>query len=468
MTGPADPVCILPTPRHAPAAMAELELAELIGSLSHALDMTEGQPAGHCVRSCWIGMHVGRQLGLDDEALWSLYYTLLLKDLGCSSNAARICELYAADDRAFKHDFKLVGMGALDTLAFVAAKTGVHAGWGKRLSSLIHIVRNGDAIAQELIQTRCSRGADIARRLRFPESVAQAIHSLDEHHDGGGRPDGLVGDAIPLASRIALLAQVVDVFHVAGGREAARAEVHARAGRWFDPAVVAAFDAWADDDAFWKVLESGRAEQEVQALEPAAHRVPLDEDYLDAIADAFGAVVDAKSPYTAGHSARVGHYTDMLALRLGIDDDRRRWLRRAAVLHDVGKLGVSNTVLDKRGRLDSDEWIAVQRHAEFTEQILGRISHFAELARIAAAHHEKLDGTGYPRGIGASEIALETRIITTADIFDAITAERPYRGATPVDEALAIMRAHVGTAIDPVCFEALETIARAEAVTSSR
>lgn len=467
MAGSADAACIYSIPRHASAAMAELKLAELIGSLSHALDMTEGQPAGHCVRSCWIGMHVGRRLGLDDKALWSLYYTLLLKDLGCSSNAARICELYAADDRAFKRDFKLVGTGPLDTLAFVAAKTGVHAGWGKRLSSLMHIVRNGDAIAQELIQTRCSRGAAIARRLRFPEAVAEAIHSLDEHHDGSGRPDGLVGGAIPLASRIALLAQVVDVFHIAGGRAAAKTEVRARSGSWFDPAVVAAFDACADD-AFWEVLEHGRAEQEVQALEPAAHRVPLDEDYLDAIADAFGAVVDAKSPYTAGHSARVGHYTELLAHRLGIGDARRRWLRRAAVLHDVGKLGVSNTVLDKRGRLDSEEWIAVQRHAEFTEQILGRISHFAELARIAAAHHEKLDGTGYPRGVGASEIALETRIITTADIFDAITAERPYRGATPVDEALAIMRGHVGTAIDPICFEALETITRDEAVRSSR
>lgn len=447
--------------------MPELELAELIGSLSHALDLTEGQPAGHCVRSCWIGMHVGRQLGLDDRELWSLYYALLLKDLGCSSNAARICELYAADDRAFKHDFKRVGIGPLDTLAFVAAKTGAHEGWGRRLSSLMHIVRNGDAIAQELIQTRCSRGADIARRLRFPESVAQAIHSLDEHFDGSGRPDRLAGDSIPLAARIALLAQVADVFHFSGGREAAHAEIRSRRERWFDPQVVSAFEACADD-VFWQVLERGEAEQAVRALEPAGHRVPLDEDYLDAIADAFGTVVDAKSPYTAGHSARVGHYTDLLAQRLGIGGERRRWLRRAAVLHDVGKLGVSNTVLDKRGPLDADEWSAVQRHAEFTGQILGRISHFAELARIAAAHHEKLDGTGYPRGIGGADIALETRIITTADIFDAITAQRPYRGATPVDEALSIMRGHVGSAIDPVCFRALEAIARDEAVSSSR
>lgn len=438
--------------------MHDLKLAELIGSLSYALDLTEGQPEGHCLRGCWIGMHVGAALGLDRTQRWSLYYTLLLKDLGCSSNAARICELYLADDRDFKRDFKRVGTGSLDILGFITSRTAPHAGWRQRISAIAEIVRNGDAIAQDLIQTRCSRGADIARRLRFPDSVADAIHALDEHHDGSGRPDRLAGDAIPVGARIALLAQVVDVFHFAGGPEAARAEVAARTGSWFDPRVARAFDAAQREPGFWEVLAGDGVEQAVLALEPAGHTVPLDDDYLDAIAEAFGAVVDAKSPFTSGHSERVGGYTDALAARLGIDAGRRRWLRRAALLHDVGKLGVSNLILDKPGRLDAEEWIAVQRHAEYSERILERISAFAELARIAAAHHEKLDGTGYPRGLGAADITLETRIITTADIFDAITAARPYRGATPPDEALAIMRAHVGTALDADCFAALERL----------
>ncbi len=441
--------------------MPDIELAELIGSLSYALDLTEGQPEGHCLRACWIGMHVGDALGMDRAQQWPLYYALLLKDLGCSSNAARICELYLTDDRDFKRDFKLVG-GGLDVLGFIASRTAPHAGWRRRISAIAHIARNGDAIAQELIQTRCSRGADIARRLRFPDDVADAIHALDEHYDGSGRPDRLAGDAIPLAARIALLAQVVDVFHFAGGPEAARAEVAARSGSWFDPAVVRAFEAAQRSPGFWEMLAGGDVEQAVLALEPAGHTMPLDDDYLDAIAEAFGAVVDAKSPFTAGHSERVGFYTDALAARLGIDSGRRRWLRRAALLHDVGKLGVSNTILDKPGRLDADEWAAVQRHAEFTGRILERISAFAELARIAAAHHEKLDGSGYPLGLAAADIALETRIITTADIFDAITAERPYHAATPVPRALEIMRAHVGTALDADCFAALEALVAAD------
>jgi HD-GYP domain-containing protein (c-di-GMP phosphodiesterase class II) len=220
---------------------------------------------------------------------------------------------------------------------------------------------------------------------------------------------------------------------------------------------------------FWSMLASDDVEHAVQALEPAGHGIALDDDYLDAIADAYGEVVDAKSPFTAGHSQRVRHYTDLVAEEMGIDEARRRWLRRAAVLHDVGKLGVSNTILDKPARLDADEWVAVQQHASYTEQILARISPFAELARISAAHHERLDGAGYPRGLAAHEIAMETRIITVADIFDAITAERPYHPPTPVMRTLEIMRAAVGTAIDADCFAALErVVAREMAVSVAR
>ena len=186
--------------------------------------------------------------------------------------------------------------------------------------------------------------------------------------------------------------------------------------------------------------------------------MPLDEDYLDEIATAFGQVVDSKSPYTAGHSSRVALYTDRIAEALGIEPVRRRWLRRGALLHDMGKLGVSNAILDKPGKLDGEEWAAVQRHALYTESILSRIDAFEELARVSGAHHERLDGKGYPRGIQGDAISLETRIITTADIFDAITAERPYRGAVPVAKTLEIMGEEVGRAIDARCFDALKQI----------
>jgi HD-GYP domain-containing protein (c-di-GMP phosphodiesterase class II) len=437
----------------------ELKLSELIGALSHALDITEGQPEGHCVRCCWIGMHIGRSIGLPEQALWELYYTLLLKDLGCSSNAARICELYLTDDLAFKRDYKWVDGSLNQALRFVVSHTGLQVGLAERFKTLLTVASHSSDLAQELTQTRCQRGADIARQLRFGEQVAAGIHGLDEHWNGGGRPDKLAGESIPIYARIALLAQVVDVFHTVGGQDEAMQEAKNRANFWFDPKLVSALEDVAVDPQFWAMLNSDKLHQAVLDLEPGRFQVPLDEDYLDEIAAAFGQIVDAKSPYTQGHSVRVALYACLVAEQLGISEPRRRWLRRGALLHDVGKLGVSNTILDKPGKLNSDEWEAVKRHAAYTRSILGRINIFEELAQVSSAHHERLDGNGYPSGLKGDEIVLETRIITVADIFDAITAERPYRGAISVTKTLAIMSEQVDISIDKNCFEALKIVA---------
>jgi len=392
-------------------AAAGMQLSELIGSLSHALDLTEGQPKGHCVRACWIGSHVGATIGLGGSELRDLYYTLLLKDLGCSSNAARICELYLTDDLAFKRGYKTVGDGLPEVLGFVFAHTGLRAGLAARLRAVVNILRNGKRITDELIQTRCTRGAEIARRLRFGDVVAAGIASLDEHWNGSGRPEGLVGEAIPLNARIALLAQVVDVFHTLGGRDAALREARERSGTWFDPALVRAIERVGGDDAFWRTLASPAVEAAVFAMEPGAGKVVVDDDYLDDIAAAFGEVVDSKSPYTSGHSERVARIADALAARLGLTAARRRWLRRGALLHDVGKLGVSNAILDKPGPLDDDEWAFIHRHTLIGERILLAAPALNRVASLVRSSHERYDGAGYPDGLSASDIPLGSRII---------------------------------------------------------
>jgi HD-GYP domain-containing protein (c-di-GMP phosphodiesterase class II) len=435
--------------------LPEIRLAELLSALSHALDMVEGQPAGHCVRCCWIGTQISAEIGLQPEQIWELYYTLLLKDLGCSSNAARICQLYMVDDIAFKRDFHTVNDSLPQVLRFVLSHTGMQAGLAERFRALVHIFQNGGQIAQELMETRCDRGAEIARKMRFSEAVAHAIRCFDEHWDGHGRPAGLSGEQIPIYARVSLLAQIIDVFQTANGIEAAQREILHRTGTWFDPQVVAAFTRIAARPGFWEKLRSHDLQREIFSLEPAQKCAFVDEDYLDDIAGAFAQVVDSKSPYTSGHSERVTLFTDLIAQEMGLTTDQRRWLKRAALLHDIGKLGVSNSILDKPGKLDPLEWAAMQVHAAHTETILSRISAFSDLAPIAAAHHERLDGKGYPKELRGDAIALETRIITTADIFDALTAERPYRAAMPVDQALALMTDMVGTAVDPDCFSAL-------------
>lgn len=437
------------------SANPSIGLSELVGALSYALDISEGHPTGHGVRACWLGFHAGRELGLAAAELSDLYYTILLKDVGCSSNAARICQLYLADDIALKHDFHLVNDSLPQILGFVLSRTGMKAKLAERFRALLNIAMHGGTITSELFQTRCQTGAEIVRQMRFPEGVARGVRELDKHWDGGGKPMRLARDAISIHSRIALAAQVADVFYASAGSGRALEELRARSGKWFDPAVVAAFERAARLPTFWTMLDSPELPLVVAALLPEDIRQPVDDDYLDDIAAAFAKVVDAKSPFTSGHSERVALFTDMIAEEIGLPDERRRRLKRAALLHDIGKLGVSNQILDKAGKLDDAEWQAVRHHPVLGEKILARIKAFRELATIAGAHHERLDGKGYPRGLAAAAIDLETRIVTTADVFDALTAERPYRAALPVSDALVIMERDAGTALDPDCLAAL-------------
>ncbi|MEM8541668.1 MAG: HD domain-containing phosphohydrolase [Pseudomonadota bacterium] len=438
--------------------MSKISLSGILASLSHALDLTEGQPEGHCVRCCHIGMAIGREAGLDDAELADLYYTLLLKDLGCSTNAARICSLYLTDDRAFKRDFKRVDGSLSQALRFILNNTGMQANMAQRFGAIYKVLKDGGQISRSLIESRCQRGAQIALKMRFNQNVADAISSLDEHWDGTGQPEKLHGSAIPRLSQIALMAQVTDVFNINAGKQSAIDEIEARSGSWFDPELVATFRAATKKAEFWEQLRAEDLQHNIFALEPGELRRTVDENYLDDIADAFSQVVDAKSPYTAGHSRRVATFADMIATEIGYTEEQRRWLHRASLLHDIGKLGVSNAILDKPGKLEHEEFAAIKMHPVYSHQILDQIELFGDIASIARGHHEKLNGKGYPDALAGCDIGMDTRIVTVADIFDALTAERPYRGPMPEEQALSIMEETVGTEIDGECFSALKSV----------
>jgi putative nucleotidyltransferase with HDIG domain len=224
---------------------------------------------------------------------------------------------------------------------------------------------------------------------------------------------------------------------------------------------VGLFENLATDKTFWMILESPAIEVHLAAFAPHERTRPVDDNYLDSIAAAFGQVIDAKSPFTAGHSQRVGELAHRIAGTVGIPALRRRQVRRAALLHDIGKLGVSNTILDKPASLDEAEWATMRDHASHTREILARVGVMADLADIAAAHHERLDGAGYPLGLTGNQIERETRIITVCDFFDALTADRPYRDAMDTPAALGVIESEIGKAIDGECFEALRQVIRA-------
>lgn len=442
------------------SARDDIRLSEVISALSYAMDLTEGQPEGHSVRTCLIGMRIGREMGLDADARSSLFYTLLLKDAGCSANAAATCELFGADDHVVKRTWKTTDWaGRWQSFVHVARNVRPGAGLVAKAKQVAGFAGAG-AVGTELVRTRCERGGDIARMLEMTDETAAAIRALDEHWDGRGVPLGLRGEEIPLLARIACLAQTTEIFHAAYGLQAALGMARERSGRWFDPRMVRVLETLRADGAFWAGLSQGDPRARTAALEPADRVLTADGERLDRIAHAFARVIDAKSPYTFRHSEGVALYADAIGRTLGFTADALRDLRRAALLHDVGKLGVSNRILDKPGKLTEEEYVAVKRHPEHTYQILARVARFRSLAETAASHHERMDGRGYHRGIPAGGLPVAARILAVADVCDALSAKRPYRDALPRERVLEIMRADAGTGLCPECFSGLEQALR--------
>jgi HD-GYP domain-containing protein (c-di-GMP phosphodiesterase class II) len=436
-----------------------IRLSEVLAGLSCALDLTEGQRPGHAARSCLIGMRLADEIGLQSDQRSALFYGLLLKDLGCSSNAARFAALFAADDHTVKAGLKTVDWTQVHlNLAFIMRNVAPGQFWMRRVWQTLAMLREGPAGAKEVVRTRCERGADIARLLGFTPETVEAIRALDEHWDGHGQPYNLRGQDIPLLGRILSVAQTAEVFFSTYGPNTALDIVSARKATWFDPDLVAAMRVVGRDHTFWETLESGDTMMEVARVEPADRVLAADEAKLDNVTEAFARVIDAKSPWTYDHSNGVARVADRLAESFGLSAVARRDLRRAAQMHDLGKLGVSNLILDKPGRLTDDELAVMRRHPSATFDILHRVGCFRHLAPMAAAHHERLDGGGYHQGLDGSALSIEARILCIADITDALTMSRPYREGLSPERVLEILGRDIGTAVDADCYEALKAL----------
>ncbi|MCC6317955.1 MAG: HD domain-containing protein [Gemmatimonadaceae bacterium] len=451
------------TPAVPHAGDQAVPVSEVLASLSRALDLTEGQPLGHSVRSCVIGMRLGREAGLGEDDLAELYYALLLKDAGCSSNAARLASVFGSDDHAVKPRLKTVDWDDRMALAVETWRaSGMRQSLGSRLRYFLGVARQ-EHMARDVIATRCERGAEIARRLGFPKGTVEAIRSLDEHWNGNGHPEGRSGEAIPLLSRILNIAQTIEVFWASEGPEATATMLRDRRGRWFDPTLTDRAVAMLPDPSLWVSVQSPDVDALVVAMEPVAEMRRVGARGLDDIARAYADIIDAKSPFTFRHSSQVAAYATAIGEQLRFDAATMTRTRRAALLHDIGKVGVSNRILDKNGPLDLDERAAIERHPLHTWEILRRISAFADFARQAATHHEKLDGTGYPWNLGADELDLPSRALVVADIYEALTASRPYRDGMSVEKALGILERDKGTRLDASCVDALAAVVTRDA-----
>ena len=437
-----------------------MRLADVIAALTYALDLTEGQRPGHTLRSTVLAMRLGLESGLDRETLGSLYFAALLKDSGCSSNAARMSALFGSPDQVLKRDMRLVDWHDRWQLA---ARTARSCGVGLNpLARIRHfvMVAKTPSLTREIIQTRCERGAQIAHVLGFSPATSEAILYVDEHWCGLGHPFGIAGQEIPRLSRIILLAQTVEAYWSEHGTAAALAMARQRRGTWFDPALVDLLDSWRSDRAWWDTLaDLDRLDEAVLALEPGSEPMVATDERLDRIAFAFAAVIDAKTPFTARHSSNVARYAVGIARAVGADRVLTRDTLRAGLLHDIGKLGVSNRILDKPAKLTDGEFAEIRKHPVWTLEILQHVDAFRHFAADAARHHERLDGQGYPWRIPGERLSFMARVLAVADVYEALTADRPYRAGLPVAKVVDIMARDRGTAFDAELFDAAVALA---------
>lgn len=436
-----------------------LALSEVLAALSSALDLTEGQSIGHSARSCLIGMRLAERLELSADQRHALFYALLLKDAGCSSNAGRLASLFQSDDMILKREHKLIDWTRTAPAFRYAVRLAAPEGTlFERVRRVLDIALRKEEVGRGMIEIRCERGAEIVQMLGLPEATAEAVRNLDEHWDGKGHPRGLVGAEIPLLGRILCLAQTVDVFFCAYGLETVTTMLNNRRGRWFDPKLVFHVAGILGDSAFWESLQTENPAALTAAFEPPDRIFEATEDRLDTVTRAFARVIDAKSAWTAHHSERVAKLAQSMARALGTTAEEERDLVRAARLHEIGMLGVSSRILDKPSSLTAEEWTEIRRHPEFTLAILGRVAPFRQAAEIAGSHHEHLDGSGYPRGLVARQLGLPARILAVASRAEALLADRPHRRAMSCGAMLGALAPLAGRKLDYGCFEVLREL----------
>ena len=420
-------------------AGSEVRLAELIGSMSLATDLGLGQPMEHVLRSSVLGLRIAESIDLDESERAVVYYVGLLAWLGCHADSYEQAAWFGDDIelRADRHMADLVGPAMA---SFVLR----HAGRGepplRRARVLGSLFVAGRDVVTAMETTHCLVAGLFALRLGLGEPVRDALQHVFERWDGKGTPARLAGTQIALPARIVVLADIVEAFRRVGGLEAAVEVARRRAGGQFDPALAA--HVRANADALLGDLDETMGWDAAIAAEPALARrmsgVELD-TALAAIAD----FADLKSPYTTGHSRGVAGRAADAAVRAGLGEPAAAELRRAGLLHDVGRLGVSSAIWDKTGRLSETEMERVRMHPYLTQRTFSRAPRLARLAEVAATHHERLDGSGYPRGLAGGALSPEARILAAADVYQAMTEPRPHRAAWSAEDAARQLRREV-------------------------
>jgi len=419
----------------------QLRLAELIAPLSLATDLGLGQPMEQALRTCLLSVALGRQIGLADDCLSDTYYLALLRFIGCTSDAHEQSLGVGGDEIAFFAGVAPILMGdTSEALGYFLRHLAEDQPLPVRARLVTSALAGGKRDMLRMIAIHCEVAQMLAGQLGLRPTIADGIRHLYERWDGTGLPVGLAGEAIPIQVRIAVIARDIDILYRIGGWPLVVERLHKRRAKAYDPDLV---DVALIEGQQWVAdLDSGTTWDAVLESEPAA-QLTVPESDLDGVLGAFADFADIKTPFTAGHSRGVADLAAQAARICGLPGQDITDIRHAALVHDLGRVGVPNGIWEQPGPLSDVAWERVRLHPYFSERMLHRSRPLRCLAPLAGAHHERLDGSGYHRGSPAAQLSIAQRILAAADCYQAMTQPRPHRPAMRAAMAATELRQEV-------------------------
>jgi HD-GYP domain-containing protein (c-di-GMP phosphodiesterase class II) len=420
-------------------APIRVRLAELVAALSLATDLGLGQPQEHIIRQTLIAMRVAELEGLSDEERAAIFYVSLLAWVGCVADAHEMGKWFG-DDMAVRADSYLVDLTGLPMMRFMLGHVASGSSPIRRLTMVGRFLAGGSNEVRASMASHCEASGDLSIRLGLGPGVRDPLQQAFERWDGKGSPSRLAGTQIARTMRIVHIANDVEMLHRLGGVEAASEMLRSRRGTEFDPELVDSFCLNADD-LLASLEDIDGWDSLIGGYGPLQHE--LTDAELDVALEAFADYADVKSPYTLGHSRGVSALAASAASTLGLPNDDVTLVRRAGLVHDVGKIGVSAGILDKPGPLTAAERERVRTHPYLTARTFSKPAALAAIGQLAALHHERMDGSGYPSGLTADSLPMGARVLAAADVYHALLEPRPHRAALPGEAAREVLTTEV-------------------------
>jgi HD-GYP domain-containing protein (c-di-GMP phosphodiesterase class II) len=431
-----------------------IRMAEVLAALSLATDLGTGKPMGHAMRACYLGMEIAREMRFSIAEQAELYYSFLLMHSGCTALSLALTpaiqgdELAAIGDATFRDDTNPLEM--LDWMRrYVSPDAPLLSRALNFIGMLFHSRDSGDHL-----RGACEVAVRVADRLGMPQGVQDSVRYYLERWDGKG-PFGLAGSEIPLNARLLELALKIEAINTARGRDEAEAMALEQKGKTFDPQIVDIFLEVAKIKDLWETLGKKDVWEELLDLEPDSPYRHIEDEKLDDVALAVSDFVDLKSPSGVSHSRETARIAEAIASRMDLPASEITDIRRAALVHDLGQVALPGRVLLDQGQLSEADKEKLRLHPYYTERVLSRVPALTRVAAIAGMHHERLNGTGYYRGLSGNELPVSACIIAVADEFQERMHASPGVHDADPEEILKAMQPEVGTLFSPECFGAL-------------